>query len=56
MDDLDEFMEEVESQSLVTIPEQFDDVVDIIVQEQRDKGEQIVENQERGNKEEVYDD
>lgn len=33
MDDLDEFMEEVETNSMVTIPEQFDEVVDIIVNE-----------------------
>jgi hypothetical protein len=33
MDDLGEFMEEIETQSLVTIPEQFDEVVDIVVNE-----------------------
>lgn len=43
MDDLEEFMDEVETQSLVTIPEQFDEVVDIVVNEQRDRGERIVE-------------
>ena len=46
MDDLDDFMEEVETNSLVTIPEQFDEVVDIIANEQRERGEQIVEYQE----------
>jgi hypothetical protein len=50
MDDLDEFIDDVETQSLVTIPEQFDEVVDIIAQEQREKGEQIVDAQERGKK------
>ncbi len=48
MDDLDEFMDDVETKSLVTIPEQFDEVVDIIAQEQRERGEQIVEYQEKG--------
>ena len=33
MDDLDEFLEDVETKSMVTIPEQFDEVVDIIVNE-----------------------
>jgi hypothetical protein len=40
MDDLDEFMDDVETKSLITIPEQqFDDVVDIIAQESRERGE-----------------
>ncbi len=43
MDDLDEFLEDVETNSMVTIPEQFDEVVDIIVNEQRERAEQIVE-------------
>ena len=47
MDDLDEFMDDVETKSLITIPEQqFDDVVDIIAQESRERGEQVVEMQE----------
>ena len=47
MDDLDEFMDDVETNSLITIPEQqFEDVVDIIAQESRERGEQIVEMQE----------
>lgn len=33
MGDLDEFMDEVETKSLVTIPEQFDEVVDIVANE-----------------------
>jgi len=33
MGDLDEFMDEVETKSLVTIPEQFDEVVDIVINE-----------------------
>ena len=33
MDDLEDFMEDYETQSLVTIPEQFDEVVDIIANE-----------------------
>ncbi len=48
MNDLDEFMDD--TQSLVTIPEQFDEVVDIVVNEQREKGEQVVESQMRGEK------
>jgi hypothetical protein len=40
MDDLDEFMEEVESNSLVTIPEQqFEEVVDIVINEHRERAE-----------------
>jgi hypothetical protein len=40
MDDLDEFMDDVETNSLITIPEQqFEDVVDIIAQESRERGE-----------------
>ena len=46
MGDLDEFMEEVETQTLVTIPEQFDEVVDIVVNEQREKGERMVQTQD----------
>ena len=47
MDDLDEFMDDVETNSLITIPEQqFEDVVDIIAQESRERGEQVVEMQE----------
>ena len=48
MDDLDEFMDDFETKSMVTIPEQFDEVVDIIAQEQRERGEQMVEYQEKG--------
>ena len=48
MNDLDEFMDD--TQSLVTIPEQFEEVVDIVVNEQREKGEQVVESQMRGEK------
>jgi hypothetical protein len=37
MDDLDEFMEEVSTnKALVKLPEQFDDVVDIVYDEKRD--------------------
>jgi len=32
-DDLDDFMDEFETNSLVTIPEQFEEVVDIVVNE-----------------------
>lgn len=39
MDDLDEFMEEMETNPLVTIPEQFDEVVDIVINEERDRAE-----------------
>lgn len=53
MDDLDEFIDD--AKSIVTIPEQFDEVVDIIANEHRERGEQLVEAQERGKKEEVYD-
>lgn len=48
MDDLDEFLEEVETDGLVTIPEQFDEVVEIIANEQRERGEHIVDLQEKG--------
>jgi hypothetical protein len=56
MNDLDEFMDD--TKSLVTIPEQFDDVVDIVINEQRERGEQIVESQMRGRtkeQQEIYD-
>lgn len=43
MDDLEEFMDDEDTQSLINGHEQFDEVVDIIAQEQREKGEQIVE-------------
>ena len=33
MDDLDEFMDDVETNSLITIPEQFNEVVDIVISE-----------------------
>ena len=33
MDDLGEFMDEVETNSMITIPEQFEEVVDIVVNE-----------------------
>lgn len=36
MDDLDEFMDDIETNSLITIPEQFDEVVDIAVNEARE--------------------
>lgn len=42
MDDLEDFMEETES--IVTLPKQFDEVVDIIVNEQRQKGQAIVDD------------
>ena len=48
MDELDEFMDDVETQSIVADSEQFEDVVDIIASEQRERGEQIVEYQEKG--------
>lgn len=40
-------MEDVESQMGEPLPEQFDEVVDIIANEQRERGEQIVEYQEK---------
>ena len=44
MDDLDEFMDDEETKSLMTVHEEkFEEVVDIIAQEQRERGEQIVE-------------
>lgn len=49
MDDLDEFMDDEETKSLMTVHEdRFEEVVDIIAQEQRERGEQIVEYQEKG--------
>jgi hypothetical protein len=49
MDDLDEFMDDEETKSLMTVHEEkFEEVVDIIAQEQRERGEQIVEYQEKG--------
>jgi hypothetical protein len=37
-----------ETESLITIPEQFDDVVDIIMSEHRSKAEQYVAAGEEG--------
>ena len=48
MDDLDEFLEDVETQSIIGDSDQFNDMVDIIANEQRERGEQIVEYQENG--------
>jgi len=49
MNDLDEFMDDEETKSLMTVHEEkFEEVVDIIAQEQRERGEQIVEYQEKG--------
>ena len=49
-------MEDLETKSLVTIPEQFDEVVDIVVNEQREQGERIVDKQLKNQKvEEVFD-
>ena len=56
MDDLDEFLEDVETQSIIGDSDQFNDMVDIIANEQRERGEQIVEYQENGmNDQEVSD-
>ena len=41
--DLDEFMEEVEADENVHIPAQFEEVVDIVMNEERDKAERIEE-------------
>eukprot|EP00347_Sterkiella_histriomuscorum_P021750 403332895 len=59
MGDLDDFMDEMETQSLVTIPEQFDDVVDFVVNEERDKAEMLVQDRMQNDgkyDEEIYDD
>lgn len=45
MGDLGEFMDEVETRSLVTIPEQFDEVVDLVVEENRERAELLVNDQ-----------
>lgn len=58
MGDLDEFMDEIETKSLVTIPEQFEVVVDIVVNEQRDKAEMLVQDRMKNDGkfvEEIYD-
>ena len=41
MDDLDDFMSEIEQNDAVAIPEQFDEVVDIVVDDEREKADQI---------------
>jgi len=41
-------LDEVDSKSIITNQDQFDDVVDIIANEQRERGEQIVDYQEKG--------
>ena len=50
MDELDEFMDDIETKSLVTIPEQFDEVVDIVVNDEREKGERVVQSYSDGAK------
>ena len=43
-------MDEFETNSLVTVPEQFDEVVDIVVNESRDKAEAYaIERDKQGN-------
>ena len=42
MDDLDDFMSQVD-QSDVQIPQQFDEVVDLVVQESRDQAQGIID-------------
>ena len=48
MDDLDDFMSEVDSGQVVKLPEQFDEVVEIVVQESRHQAERILDIAESG--------
>jgi len=48
MDDLDDFMSEVDSGQVVKLPDQFDEVVEIVAQEQRNQAERIFDISESG--------
>ena len=43
MDDLDDFMSEVEQNDNIQMPKQFDEVVDIVVDDEREKADQIMD-------------
>ena len=47
MDDLDEFMSEIDNSDAVAIPQQFDEVVDIVVDSERERAEQVEEAKEK---------
>ena len=54
MDDLDDFMSEVNApDSIVSLPAQFDDVVDIVVNQQREASDNFVAICEGGSNEEI---
>lgn len=53
MDDLDDFMSEVETQNIVQLPENFDEVVDMVVAEKREQAEDVGYAMDKGNKEEL---
>jgi hypothetical protein len=54
MDDLDEFMDEVQTpRALVKLPEQFDDVVEIVVDEKRDASDALVAMCQEGTNEQL---
>lgn len=56
MGDLEEFMDDVQSNTGVVIPEQFDEVVDIIVSDSRAKANEKVHNDEANDRnEKSYD-
>ena len=52
MGDLEEFMDDVQSNTGVVIPEQFDEVVDIIVSDSRAKANEKVHNDEANDRNE----
>ena len=48
MDDLDDFMSEVDSGQVVKLPEQFDEVVEIVAQESRNQNDRFLDIVESG--------
>lgn len=48
MDDLDDFMSQVDNNEHIQKPEQFDDVVDLVVQENREQALQLLDISESG--------
>jgi len=53
MDDLDDFMSEIETKKIVQLPDQFEDVVDIVVNEQREKADAVGHAMDKGDNEQL---
>ena len=53
MDDLDDFMSEVDKSKIVKLPDNFEEVVDLVVAEKRDQADDVGHAMDKGNKEEL---